>query len=467
MSHAVLTLSASPVAASRARVRRAGTAITPLLLLVMSAGLTLESRLAPAGVGEAATASRGDGPMKIAETFIAMVNDGSEEAVRAFEASHRSAKNRAAVSLPDRLKRMQSMKAEFGTLTIDQVVSADDSGVSLVCKAAHGQTVGMDFMFDTSDGGRLDGVMVSVGGEEARPRPLTPEVRTSTIEGACRALEEGYVYPDVAAKMAEKVRAKLKAGGYDSIKTETVLARQLTDDLRSVSHDGHLRVNVSPEPPKAAPAHDDALLGMGEDEARKDNYAFRKVEMLPGNIGYVRFDLFANAEGARVAGSAAMAFVRNADAIIFDMRYNGGGSPEFIQYITSYLFDQKTHLNDMVDRNGAMVSEYWTLPEVPGQRIPMTTPIYVLTSHNTFSGAEEFTYNLKNLKRAKVVGETTGGGAHPVRGERLNDRFMIGVPFMRAQSPITKTNWEGTGVEPDIKVSADEALERAVKEIGK
>jgi C-terminal processing protease CtpA/Prc len=198
------------------------------------------------------------------------------------------------------------------------------------------------------------------------------------------------------------------------------------------------------------------------DQMRRSNYQFKKVEILPGNIGYVRLDGFLEGSEAEKAAAAAMNFVARCDAVIFDLRQNGGGSPEMIRFITSYLFDRRTHLNDMVDRDGKVVEEYWTLDSVPGDRLAADAPVYVLTSKRTFSGAEEFSYNLKHLKRGTIVGETTGGGAHPVRMERITDRVAIGVPFMRACNPISKTNWEGTGVAPDIAVPADKALDEAV-----
>ena len=133
-----------------------------------------------------------------------------------------------------------------------------------------------------------------------------------------------------------------------------------------------------------------------------------------------------------------------------------------IALISTYLFDEPTHLNDIWERKDNSTQQYWTLPYVPGKRLN-DKPVYVLTSKLTFSGAEEFSYNLKNLKRATIVGETTGGGAHPVAGHRVDDHFMIGVPFARAINPISKTNWEGTGVEPDVKVPAVEALTTAEK----
>jgi hypothetical protein len=411
---------------------------------------------------EGERAPHGPDKESIARAFIAMVNDASEGAVTKFEREHRSQNSK--VSLGDRVKRMASMREDFGTLTIEETIPGGEHGLTMVCRDAKGRFVVFEFMYDEASGGKLDGAMVSVGGDEVRPRSVDATARAKIVEEACSALEKGYVFPEMGKKMAEHVRGRMKAGAYDAIASDRVLARTLTADFRSISRDGHLHVAVQPKEEQAKTAGEEANDFAGTEEMmRKDNYAFRKVELLQGNIGYIRFDLFIDHPGARKAADAAMALVKNADAIIFDMRYNGGGTPEFIQYITSYLFDEKTHLNDMVDRDGKIVKEYWTLAEIASEAKVVSTPVYVLTSSESFSGAEEFTYNLKNLKRATIVGETTGGGAHPVRGERLNDRLVIGIPFMRAQNPITKTNWEGTGVEPDVKVTAGEALEKAVE----
>ena len=133
-----------------------------------------------------------------------------------------------------------------------------------------------------------------------------------------------------------------------------------------------------------------------------------------------------------------------------------------IALISSYLFNHPTHLNDIYDRKEDTTTQYWTMPFVPGVRLS-DKPAFVLTSKNTFSGAEEFSYNLKNLKRAMIIGETTGGGAHPTTGHRIDDHFTIQVPFARAINPISKTNWEGVGVEPDVPTKASEALDVATK----
>jgi C-terminal processing protease CtpA/Prc len=177
-------------------------------------------------------------------------------------------------------------------------------------------------------------------------------------------------------------------------------------------------------------------------------------------LGYLKFNGFGDPEICAPTAIAAMNFLGGVDALIFDLRQNGGGDPKMVALLCSYLFEHPTHLNDLWTRKGDETQQFWTLPYVPGKRLP-SIPVYVLTSHRTFSGAEEFTNNLKVLKRATIVGEVTGGGAHPVGGHRIDDRFTIGVPFARAINPITKTNWEGVGVEPDVKVSADDALTTA------
>jgi C-terminal processing protease CtpA/Prc len=186
------------------------------------------------------------------------------------------------------------------------------------------------------------------------------------------------------------------------------------------------------------------------------------VEILPGNVGYVKLDGFAPVNLCASTVVAAMNFVANVDAIIFDLRDNGGGDPLMVSYVSSYLFDQPTHLNDIWTRATDSTRQFWTDAQVSGKRLG-TQPAFVLTSSRTFSGGEGFAYGLKTQKRATIIGETTGGGAHPVRGEKIDDRFVINVPYARAINPITKTNWEGTGVEPDVKVAAADALTTAQK----
>jgi C-terminal processing protease CtpA/Prc len=276
-----------------------------------------------------------------------------------------------------------------------------------------------------------------------------------------------YVFPETAKKMEDAVWAREKRGEYNSVTDGGTFANLLTEHFRDVSHDRHLRVNFSQAKlPDGPPGAGPDAAAQRRKQMEKINCGFEKVERLAGNIGYLKFNMFAEPDVCGPTATAAMNFLGNVDAIIFDLRENGGGDPHMVAYITSYLFAQRTHLNDLWTRRTGSTEEFWTLPDLPGKHLE-GKPAYILTARRTFSGAEEFTYNLKNLKRATVVGETTGGGAHPVSGHRIDDHFMIGVPFARAINPISKTNWEGTGVVPDVMVPAGEALataERLAKE---
>jgi len=301
-------------------------------------------------------------------------------------------------------------------------------------------------------------------GASAAAFRIDAATRARVIDGAATQLEESYVFPAVAKAMEDSVRARLGRGEYDSITNGMVFASRLTDDFQAVSHDKHLRVNFSPAhlpnaPPQPSP---DAQAQMRR-QMERINCAFVKIEQLPGNIGYLKFNGFMNPDVCGPTAAAAMNFLANVDALVIDLRDNGGGDPRMVAYLCSYLFSHRTHLNDLWTRKTNTTQEFWTLDSVPGKRLADSTPVYLLTSSLTFSGAEEFSYNLKNLKRATVVGETTGGGAHPVSGHRVDDHFMIGVPFAKAVNPITKTNWEGVGVEPDVKVPAADALATALK----
>lgn len=288
--------------------------------------------------------------------------------------------------------------------------------------------------------------------------------RQRVIEKASDLLKEYYIYPDGAQKMIDAVAAHQKAGDYDHITDGSVFAEKLTGDFQDVSHDRHLHVNYVPF--KMPPEHEGGPSPEDEARFRKDmehsNCGWDKVEVLAGNIGYVKFDMFAPPEWCGPTVVAAMNFLAHVDAVILDLRDNGGGDPKMVQTVASYFFDKSTHLNDLYYRHGNETTQYWTLPYVPGTRLA-TQPVFVLTSKRTFSGGEEFCYDMKTQKRATLVGETTGGGAHPVSGHRIDDHFMIGVPEGRPINPVTKKDWEGTGVEPDVSVKADDALETAKK----
>ena len=299
--------------------------------------------------------------------------------------------------------------------------------------------------------------------------------RARAVTGATALLDTFYVFPDVARRMGDSLRARLARKEYDKYTNGVMFAMRLDNDLAEVAHDKHLHVNYSARPLPPEPSHPVGApppVPSPEDQARERefldriNCGFVKAEQLPGNVGYLKFNMFANTDMCAATASAAMTFVAGTRALIIDMRENGGGSPGMVALVSSYLFDRRTHLNDLWTRRTGKTEEFWTRDSVPGRRFGGEKPIYVLTSARTFSGAEEFTYNLKNLKRATIIGETTGGGAHPVAGHRIDEHFMIGVPYARAINPVTHTNWEGVGVKPDVIVPANDALAAAQKLLG-
>ena len=291
---------------------------------------------------------------------------------------------------------------------------------------------------------------------------IEPTEQKQVIDSVSKRLIDNYVFPEVAKKMSDLLQENFKKGAYQSTVSVATFSEKLTGDLRSVSKDKHLRVAFSPKPPKEAGSL--AQAGNGEpppaylEDLRMGNFGFKEVKLMEGNVGYLDLRGFSDTRFAGETAVAAMNFLSNASALIIDLRKNGGGSPSMIQLITSYLYGaEPIHLNNFYYRPANQNTQTWTLPHVQGKRRP-DVPVYVLTSNKTFSAAEEFTYNLKNLKRATIIGETTGGGAHPGGTMRATDRFTVWVPTGRAINPITNTNWEGTGVKPDIEVKAEDAL---------
>ncbi len=201
-----------------------------------------------------------------------------------------------------------------------------------------------------------------------------------------------------------------------------------------------------------------AMINRDISAFREQNFGFKEVKILGGNIGYLNLIGFCPTSYAGETAVATMNFLKNTDAIIIDLRENGGGNSEMVQLLASYFFDAAPRvLVGFYDPKTKQTQQDYTLPYLPGERMPDKN-VYILTSRGTFSAAESFTYLMKNRNRATIVGENTGGGAHPVEQEIVNDRFTIRMPIERPVDPITKTDWEGVGIAPDIAVPAKDAL---------
>lgn len=270
-----------------------------------------------------------------------------------------------------------------------------------------------------------------------------------------------YVFPDIGEQIAQLLELRLAEGGYADADCVIELAGLVTDDLQTANGDLHLRLrhHLDPLPDDDG---DGASRATYVSMARDDMAGVRRVERPAGNVGLICFaDLLYPAEIVGAALAAAMSLIADTDALIIDLRQNRGGDPGAVALIMSYLVDEPTHLNSMVPRDIALTSQHWTLPWVPGPKFGGTKPIWVLTSARTFSGAEELCYDLQQLGRATLVGETTGGGANARDGYAVHPHLELTVPVVAARNPVSGTNWEGVGVVPDVAVPAAEALDTA------
>jgi retinol-binding protein 3 len=298
---------------------------------------------------------------------------------------------------------------------------------------------------------------------QASPSSTEGVKPAQVVEAVIAQMNRHYVFPTVAKQVEVGLKRKLSAKAFDGVADGDALAAALTDELVKITGDKHIVVGYSADP--RAPGGD-AGPG-GEEKAamreleRQHNFGVERVERLPFNIGYIELQGFANLADAGDTLSAAMALVAHTEALIVDLRQNHGGEPSTVAFALSYLFDERTHLNDLHWREGGRIEQFWTHDWVPGKRFGQTKPVYVLISGDTFSGGEEFAYDLQNLKRATLVGEVTGGGANPGDLRPLTPHFEMFVPSGRAVNPVSQTNWEGRGVQPDIAVARTQALEVA------
>jgi len=286
----------------------------------------------------------------------------------------------------------------------------------------------------------------------------------SLIAELAQEVRDNYVFPELGQKTADYLLKRSDDGAYDGLNKQQ-LEIQVTQDLREITHDLHFGLRALPD--GWAPRSGSDGSELADPRRNTSPNGFMRVERLDGNIGYLELQGFMEVESARDNANAAMQLLAGSSALIIDLRQNGGGHPGTVQLLSSYLFDpsEPVHLNSLYYRPSDETTEYWTHDNIKVENAMPDVPVYVLTSGRTFSAAEEFTYNLQCLDRATIVGETTGGGAHPVDGFIIADQFVANIPIGRAINPITKTNWEGVGVIPDIAVSAPQALDAAIGQV--
>jgi hypothetical protein len=301
-------------------------------------------------------------------------------------------------------------------------------------------------------------VMLNVPQEPAEAPKLDGAERRRVVDAAIADLKQHYLSPGAAQKIAEALSAHQKAGDYDAVTDGASFADLLTKQLQDVSRDLHLDVAYVPggipdrpigPTPESTARYRQAL--------EQENCTFETVAILAHNIGYLKLNSFPNVAFCRQMATGAMTKLNGADAIVFDLRDNRGGFPDMVALIAAYLFDHPEYLYNPKD---VVTEQSWTRSPVPGSRLA-DKPAYVLTSGRTASAAEQFSYDLKMLRRATLVGEKTRGATHAGVFYRIDEHFGIGIPEVKAINPFSQSDWAVVGVEPDVKVPAAEAFEKA------
>ncbi len=289
--------------------------------------------------------------------------------------------------------------------------------------------------------------------------PFDAAARHAVVAEIAKAMRNDYVEPTVGARAAAAIEEASTAGAYDSLQTKVAFAKQLTSDLFAIAHDKHIRVDAVGEPPSA-----DAPAPLPPSDA-----GVVRADRLAGNIGYIELVAFPPPAALKGPLDRAMAALADTRALVVDMRRNHGGAPLGVAYLVSFFVNGKApvHVMDILWRKAGTtdygVNQDFTSPTPTSY---LDKPVYVLTSAGTFSGGEEFCYDMQSLKLGVLVGETTGGGANPGGGRPLGAELFIFVPTGKARSPVTGTSWEGVGVKPDIAVPAAQALKAALRKLG-
>jgi hypothetical protein len=289
--------------------------------------------------------------------------------------------------------------------------------------------------------------------QAAVPASLDKTYQRELVEKIATLLASEYVFPDIGKTAAEALSKRAQSGAYDTPRSPAEFATLLSAELLTLTRDKHCRVRFAPD-------------SVGERTPREmnpamDNFGVRKVEWLPGKIAYLKIDRFYGADESRTAFDAAVTLAAPASAMVIDLRENGGGSDANV-LLASYFFADRTLFNEIRWRD-MDTTPFWTDPSVRPQLLQ--TPVYILTSARTFSAAEAFAYGMQRLKRAIVVGERTAGGANPNRYFPLGAGLAVSISVGQTVNPVSKSNWEGVGVEPDIAVPAAGALDTAIARI--
>ena len=290
---------------------------------------------------------------------------------------------------------------------------------------------------------------------------LSRKQKQEAVRAIAEAYELGYVFPDMGKTMADLVRGKMEAGQYDAVKGGRELGQRITADLQALCEDRHVVVAYTPERILRQKSTDPRVLAEEElESSRSDNFGFKELRIMSGNVGYLKISSFSGSQEALAVAAAAMRFLSNCDAIIMDLRFNPGGDSAMVQFLASYfLSEEPVLLDEFHYRRNNRIGQIWSLPYVPGKK-PVQADLYILTDGYTFSAAEGLAYDLQALKKAVIAGTPSAGGAHAVEIHTIMDSFTLFIPVAFSKNPVTGTNFQGRGVQPDIKVSGETAIQQ-------
>ena len=306
-------------------------------------------------------------------------------------------------------------------------------------------------------------VLTVLGGDVAqaqRPQdlPITAEWREAILDGVAQRYDSLYVFAERGRRIKQELSTTSVRARYAGCLAASCLAERLTADLQTWSGDKHLKLVFSAHPrPLQAGPDASAVKEREQEHMRRRNYGFHNVERLHGNIGLLEVGRFDPAAEAAPTAAAAMTFLANTDALIIDLRSNGGGHADMVAHLMSYFVPEQTHLSTMKRRTRSEDVQIWTAASVAGAQY-LGKPVFVLTGKRTFSAAEGLTFDLRHFAGATVIGERTRGGANPGSFQQLDDHFAVFVPSGEMVNEKVRGNWEGTGIAPDVEVPAEQAL---------
>ena len=295
---------------------------------------------------------------------------------------------------------------------------------------------------------------------------IEPMERRELVTAILRALDDKYVFPEIAARNRPELERRWSESALQEVTSARKLTEKINADLRRLFRDKHVFLRPARSMPMIFDDREPTEVELADLAMLEapGHFGVARVEVVSGGIGVLELDHFplVKVPGMEQAASDAMAAVADANALVVDLRRNGGGDGDTVSLFLSYLFDEPKLLNETYDRIANVKTAQWTRAEVRGKRYTKG-PVFVLTSRHTFSAGEGFAYAVQTLKRGTVVGETTGGGGHHNTFVKVGKEFVLSVAFTVSKSPVTGTNWDGVGAKPDVVANADDAFDIALK----